>query len=99
VIEGNRRVAALRQIREEQASGIQVPQHVAAVLDAVPCLIVDQKEGQDPYFRETLMGIRHVGGSSSGEATSEQSSLLIFAMSTNWSRKRLPQSSVCRPAR
>lgn len=61
VIEGNRRVAALKQIRDEQAGGVPLPERVVAVLDAVPCLVVD-KEGQDAYFRETLMGIRHVGG-------------------------------------
>jgi hypothetical protein len=61
VIEGNRRVAALKQIREEQGGGIELPKQVAATLEAVPCLVVEQ-EGQDQYFRETLMGIRHVGG-------------------------------------
>jgi hypothetical protein len=61
VIEGNRRVAALKQIREEQNGGVEIPPGVAATLEAVPCLIADE-EGQDPYFRETLMGIRHVGG-------------------------------------
>jgi hypothetical protein len=61
VIEGNRRVAALKQIREEQGGGVDIPDQVAATLDGVPCLVAEE-EGQDPYFRETLMGIRHVGG-------------------------------------
>lgn len=61
VIEGNRRVAALKQIAEELSGGVDIPRAVEAVLEGVPCLVADE-EGQDPYFRETLMGIRHVGG-------------------------------------
>ncbi len=61
VIEGNRRVAALKQIQAEQEAGVEIPPHVLATLQAVPCVVVDQA-GQDPFFVETLMGIRHVGG-------------------------------------
>lgn len=61
VIEGNRRIAALRQIREEFEGGIDIPQQVVDILEAVPCLVADD-EGQEAYFREALMGIRHVGG-------------------------------------
>jgi ParB-like chromosome segregation protein Spo0J len=61
VVEGNRRVAALMQIKQEFEAGIDVPDRVIAVFDAVPCLVVDAS-GQEPYFREALMGIRHVGG-------------------------------------
>lgn len=61
VIEGNRRVAALRQIRDEYNGGVDIPAGVVAVFDAVPCLVADDP-GQEAYFREALMGIRHVGG-------------------------------------
>ncbi|MXN64768.1 hypothetical protein GR183_07605 [Stappia sp. GBMRC 2046] len=61
VIEGNRRVAALLQLKEEFEGGINVPQSVVDVFDAVPCLIADA-DGQDAFFREAIMGIRHVGG-------------------------------------
>lgn len=61
VIEGNRRVAALLQIRDEFEGGIDIPEKVVAVFDAVPCLVAEQA-GQEAYFREALMGIRHVGG-------------------------------------
>jgi len=61
VIEGNRRIAALLQLREEYETGINVPQSVVDVFEAVPCLVVDGK-GQETFFREAIMGIRHVGG-------------------------------------
>lgn len=61
VIEGNRRVAALRQIQEEVLGGVEVPAAVKDVLTAVPCVVIDPEEGT-AHFRETLMGVRHVGG-------------------------------------
>lgn len=61
VIEGNRRVAALRQIKDEIAGGVEIPHGVEQTLRAVPCLVIEE-EGRDAFFRETLMGIRHVGG-------------------------------------
>ncbi len=61
VVEGNRRVAALLQLREEFDNGIDIPQNVVDVFAAVPCLVADE-EGQVAFFREAIMGIRHVGG-------------------------------------
>jgi len=61
VIEGNRRVAALRQIKTEYDSGIDIPSEVVKVFDAVPCVVVEN-DGNVEYFKEALMGIRHVGG-------------------------------------
>lgn len=61
VIEGNRRVAALRQIRDEYEGGVDIPQGVVERFNAVPCLVVDEG-GDTPFFREAIMGIRHVGG-------------------------------------
>jgi ParB-like nuclease domain len=61
VIEGNRRIAALLQLRDEHEAGINVPQSVVSVFDAAPCLLVESS-GQEAFFREAIMGIRHVGG-------------------------------------
>lgn len=61
VIEGNRRVAALLTIRDEHDAGIEIPNNVVQVFDAVPCLVADGTD-QEAYFREAIMGIRHVGG-------------------------------------
>lgn len=61
VIEGNRRVAALLQLQEEYENGIEINESIVSVFSAVPCLLADS-EGQAPFFREAIMGIRHVGG-------------------------------------
>ena len=61
VIEGNRRVAALLLIRDEYDAGVEIPERVVGVFDAVPCLVVDGAN-LEPFFREAIMGIRHVGG-------------------------------------
>jgi len=61
IVEGNRRVAALMLIKQEYDSGIDIPAEVVGVLDAIPCLVIDEN-GQVDFFRETIMGIRHVGG-------------------------------------
>lgn len=61
VIEGNRRVAALRWIESDQKSGAQVPQALLNTLKAVPVVIVPD-DANDPALRESLMGIRHVSG-------------------------------------
>lgn len=61
VIEGNRRVAALISLREQERSGIEIPERVSAVFDAVPCIVFED-DGEFPFFKETLMGVRHVGG-------------------------------------
>ncbi|MGY6551659.1 MAG: hypothetical protein ACXIT4_07140 [Erythrobacter sp.] len=60
VIEGNRRVAALRKLREDHEGGIDVPAQVQGVFEAVPCIVAEGQE--EAFFKEALMGIRHVGG-------------------------------------
>lgn len=61
VIEGNRRVAALKTLKEQHEAGIELPARVVEVFSAVPCVIAAH-DAEFPYFKETLMGIRHVGG-------------------------------------
>lgn len=61
VIEGNRRIAALKTIKEQHDAGIEIPQRVVATFSAVPCIVAGSN-AEYPYFKETLMGIRHVGG-------------------------------------
>jgi len=61
VLEGNRRIAALMQLRKEEQAGVDVPSHVVETFVGVPCFILsDASEGN--IFQKTLMGIRHVGG-------------------------------------
>lgn len=61
VLEGNRRVAALRWIADDDAAGVPVPESVLSDLQNVPVLIVTPDDS-DPAFYESLMGIRHVSG-------------------------------------
>lgn len=61
VLEGNRRVAALRQIADEIDGGVDIPPEVRKTLASVPCVVVSKDEGGG-HFKETLMGVRHVGG-------------------------------------
>lgn len=62
VVEGNRRVAALLAIRDEYDAGVDIPSKVTAVFDAVPCLVIEGSENETAYFRQAIMGVRHVGG-------------------------------------
>lgn len=59
VLEGNRRVAALRWIREDDQAGVDVPANVKEVLDKVPVLVMAER---DPEVEAALLGIRHVSG-------------------------------------
>jgi hypothetical protein len=61
IVEGNRRVAALRWIAEDHAAGVNISEQVLATIRAVPVLVVEAAES-DPAFFEALMGVRHVSG-------------------------------------
>jgi hypothetical protein len=61
VIEGNRRLAALRWIASDVEAGADVPESVKAALGDIPVVIVPD-DAADPALREALMGIRHVSG-------------------------------------
>ncbi|MFZ1974832.1 MAG: ParB N-terminal domain-containing protein [Candidatus Acidiferrales bacterium] len=60
VIEGNRRLAALRWITEDDAAGVNVPEDVKQTLNAVPVVIVEGEAGSLEH--KALMGVRHVSG-------------------------------------
>jgi hypothetical protein len=60
VVEGNRRLAALKWIAEDNEAGVQVPADVLTVLGAVPVVILPDGEDESVYL--SIMGIRHVGG-------------------------------------
>lgn len=60
VIEGNRRISSLKQIQDELGQGLFGDDNLQGIIEGVPCLVA---EGEGlPAFRESLMGIRHVGG-------------------------------------
>jgi len=60
VLEGNRRLAALMWIAEDDEAGVTVPEFILKTLKAVPVIVIED-EG-DPAFYESLMGVRHVSG-------------------------------------
>jgi|SRR5579859_1721224 len=60
VIEGNRRLAALRWIKDDDAAGVNIPAEIKADLGAIPIIVV---EGDTTgLFQRALMGVRHVSG-------------------------------------
>ena len=60
VLEGNRRLAALRWIADDYEAGVAVPESLLKTLEQIPVIIVENSD--DPAFHESLMGIRHVSG-------------------------------------
>lgn len=60
VLEGNRRLAAVRWIIEDNEAGVNISQQLIESFEDIPVLLVTQTD--DPAFFESLMGIRHVAG-------------------------------------
>jgi hypothetical protein len=59
VLEGNRRLAALRWIDQDEKAGVVLSPEIKAALLAVPVVIVD---GDEELTYKAMMGIRHVSG-------------------------------------
>jgi ParB-like nuclease family protein len=60
VVEGNRRLAALRWIKEDDEAGVSMPLHATEILHNVPVVVLSADADESIYL--SLMGIRHVGG-------------------------------------
>lgn len=61
VIEGNRRLAAIKWILEDCEAGVRIDETVQQSILDLPVIIAEQ-EAPDEIFRASLMGIRHVSG-------------------------------------
>lgn len=61
VIEGNRRLAAVRWILDDYDAGAEISESVLGSIRKLPVAIAEE-EGPDEIFRASLMGIRHVSG-------------------------------------
>lgn len=61
VVEGNRRLAALRWIRRDINAGLDVTDGTETMLQQIPVVVVSHEE-DDPAFFEALMGVRHISG-------------------------------------
>ncbi len=60
VLEGNRRLAAVKWIVEDHEAGSAIKSKVLESIDRLPVIIVDDTDGSDEMFQYSLMGIRHV---------------------------------------
>jgi len=61
VLEGNRRLAAMRWIAEDDQAGVEIPKGVLRALKAVPVFVL-KTDSSDPVFQEAVLGVRHVSG-------------------------------------
>lgn len=77
VLEGNRRVATLREIKNQADSGIPVPEKLLQSLSNLPVILLNS---EDPSAYLTIMGVRHVGGIK--EWGGYQSAKLVFELRT-----------------
>lgn len=75
VLEGNRRVAALREIQKDAQAGVDVPEEIIKALDEIPVILLTT---DDPSAYLTIMGVRHVGGIK--EWGGYQSAKLVFEL-------------------
>lgn len=63
VVEGNRRVAALKSILKESAEGvIQLSKNQIASFSKIPCAILSSKGKDLRHAERVIMGIRHIAG-------------------------------------
>lgn len=62
VIEGNRRVAAVRWILDDHDAGAEVSASVLESIKKLPVVITEEDGPDQKIFRASLMGIRHVSG-------------------------------------
>lgn len=61
VIDGNRRLSALKWIQQDHDAGVTVPEVVLKALENIPVVVVEANEGEEFHY-EALMGVRHVSG-------------------------------------
>lgn len=61
VLEGNRRIAAIRWIQKDIEAGVDIDDQTQQMLNTIPVVIVSHEE-DDPAFYEALMGVRHISG-------------------------------------
>ncbi len=62
VIEGNRRVAAIRWILEDEKSGVDISTETIASFGNLPIVLIDVDDPENKDAVPVLMGIRHVSG-------------------------------------
>lgn len=62
VIEGNRRVAAMRWLKKDKEGGSPVPEILITSFSELPAILITGEPGETENLRHILMGLRHVSG-------------------------------------
>jgi hypothetical protein len=62
VVEGNRRVAAMRWLKKDREGGSAIPEKLIKSFDKLPAISLKGDEEETNNLQHTLMGLRHVSG-------------------------------------
>ena len=62
VVEGNRRVAAMRWLMRDREGGSPVSDHLIKTFDELPAIVLRGEQGASKTLQQVLMGLRHVSG-------------------------------------
>jgi hypothetical protein len=62
VVEGNRRLAAIRWIIDDQQAGVDIPAELLESFRQLSVVVIEGNHQLDKTFQAALMGIRHVSG-------------------------------------
>ncbi len=62
VIEGNRRVAAMRWLKKDKEGGSPVSEILIKSFSQLPAILITGEPGETENLRHILMGLRHVSG-------------------------------------
>ena len=62
VVEGNRRVAAVKWLLRDSETGVDVDGGVLETVRSIPAVVSEGDSDEDKIFRASLMGVRHVTG-------------------------------------
>jgi hypothetical protein len=62
VVEGNRRVAAMRWLMQDKAAGAAIEQSLADNFNKIPAIVIDPNSPDYDNLQHIMMGLRHVSG-------------------------------------
>ena len=62
VVEGNRRIVAMRRLVRDAEHGVDVPLGLVKSFEEIPCIILEPSDPDFSLMRQTLMGLRHISG-------------------------------------
>lgn len=62
VVEGNRRVAAMRWLKRDDEGGTPVRENLISSFDKLPAIVIKGEEDETKTLQHILMGLRHVSG-------------------------------------